>query len=316
MKFFSLLAVLLLAACVGEPPAPDHSGRWNIEPVDSMGGRVMWLEVKRMPDGSIGGGAVGFAPGGQLDPITDVRVEDGELRFRTPGRRRVDGEFIEIVTESRATLADRVLEGVTVREGVERRWRGQPAPAIADHDDGSWQPGEPVTLFDAEAEDLGESWALAKPDDWIVQDGILMNSDGAGLLTSREKFWNFRLQIEYRAKTGQNGGIGLRSRYEIQILGDHGGLADKSANGALYSRIPPRVNATLPPEEWQTYDITLIGRDLTVALNGQTLHDKVTVVGATAMATDWREAEPGALTLQGDHGAIEFRKIVMTPLEQ
>src|SRR2546429_3406188 len=46
---------------------------------------------------------------------------------------------------------------------------------------------------------------------------------------------------------------------------------------SLYSRIPPRVNATKPPEEWQTYDIRLVGRQVTVALNGQTIIDHGTI---------------------------------------
>ncbi len=303
--------------CVNDPvQPPDFSGRWNIEPIDSIGGRIMWLEILQGADGKLSGAGVSFAPGGQLAPISDLAIENGELRFRTSGTRPLNGERVKVVTESRANLVDGVLEGVTVHDGVERRWRGVPAPDIADHDDGSWQPGEPVPLFDGDAQGLSANWTLAKPDDWIVRDGILMNSDGAGLLTSREKFWNFELHLEYRAKQGQNGGIGLRSRYEVQVLGDHGGAADDHANGAVYSRLAPRVNATLPPEEWQTYDIRLIGRDLTVVLNGETLHDKATLTGPTAMATDWREGEPGALTLQGDHGAIEFRRIVVTPLNQ
>ncbi len=317
MRNACLIAALLLAGCASPSPeqsAPDFAGRWDIEPTDSIGGRIMWLEIDRAPDGSLSGTGVSFAPGGQVDELRNVRVEAGELLFETKGTRRVNGQVQEMVNASHAGLADGALEGVTVRDGVEQRWRGVRAPEIADHDDGSWKPGEPQPLFDGDPADLDANWTLAKPDDWIVKDGILMNSDGAGLLTSKEKFWNFALHLEYRAKQGQNGGIGLRSRYEVQILGDHGEPVSEHSNGALYSRIAPAVNATLPPDQWQTYDIRLVGRDLTVDLNGQTALDRVPVDGPTAMATDWHEGDPGALTLQGDHGAIEFRKIVVTPL--
>jgi len=102
----------------------------------------------------------------------------------------------------------------------------------------------------------------------------------------------------------------------VQIFGDYGEPPSGHGNGALYSRIAPSVNATRPPSEWQTFDIRLIGRQLTVVLNGKTIHDKVTVEGLTAMATDPDEDKPGPLTLQGDHGPVEFRKITVTPLSR
>jgi ferredoxin len=88
----------------------------------------------------------------------------------------------------------------------------------------------------------------------------------------------------------------------------------RHSNGALYSRIVPAVNAARPAGEWQTYEITLIGRDLTVVLNGQTLMDKAYVEGLTAMGHDPNEGEPGPISLQGDHGPVDFRNIVLTPL--
>ena len=108
--------------------------------------------------------------------------------------------------------------------------------------------------------------------------------------------------------------MGLRDRYEIQILDDYGQPPDTHSTGSLYSRVAPSVNAGKPPGEWQAYDITLIGRDLTVVLNGKKILDKVTVEGLTAMGHDPNEGEPGPLSLQGDHGSIEFRNITVTPL--
>jgi hypothetical protein len=82
----------------------------------------------------------------------------------------------------------------------------------------------------------------------------------------------------------------------------------------LYSRIVPSENASKPAGEWQTFDIRLVGRDVTVVLNGKTIIDHKTIEGFTAVATDIDEAAPGPITLQGDHGAVEFRKIVLIPL--
>jgi hypothetical protein len=111
-----------------------------------------------------------------------------------------------------------------------------------------------------------------------------------------------------------NSGIGLRGRYEIQILEDYGREPNTHSAGALYSRIAPKVNASKPAGEWQTYDIRLIGRTLTVVFNGIKVLDKVEVEGLTAMAHDADEDQPGPISIQGDHGPVEIRKITVTPL--
>jgi Domain of Unknown Function (DUF1080) len=70
------------------------------------------------------------------------------------------------------------------------------------------------------------------------------------------------------------------------------------------------------PGEWQTYDIRLIGRDVTIVLNGKTLIDRKEVEGLTAIASDPNETEPGPIVVQGDHGSVEFRTFTLTPLEK
>ncbi len=85
-------------------------------------------------------------------------------------------------------------------------------------------------------------------------------------------------------------------------------------NGALYSRILPTENASRPPGEWQTLDIRLVGRQVSVTLNGKKIIVKQEVEGLTAMASDPNEGEPGPITLQGDHRNVEFRSLVVTPL--
>jgi hypothetical protein len=111
-----------------------------------------------------------------------------------------------------------------------------------------------------------------------------------------------------------NSGIGLRARYEVQVLDDFGRPPNTHGNGALYARILPSENASKPAGEWQTYDIRLVGRQVTVVLNGKTIIDKGEVEGLTAIAIDSSEAEPGPIFLQGDHGAVEFRNLMVTPL--
>jgi hypothetical protein len=151
---------------------------------------------------------------------------------------------------------------------------------------------------------------------WKVEDGILKNVAGANNLVSDQKFWNFQLHCEFRLGEHTNGGLGLRGRYEVQILSDYGKPPNTHSSGALYSRIAPSVNASKPAGEWQTYDIRLVGRMVTVVVNGRTVIDKGIIEGLTAIANDANEALPGPISVQGDHGPVEIRDLTVTPLVQ
>ena len=100
----------------------------------------------------------------------------------------------------------------------------------------------------------------------------------------------------------------------MQILDDYGKPPNTHGNGALYSRILPSENASRPPGEWQTIDVRLIGRQVSITLNGKKIIDKADIEGLTAIASDADEALPGPIVLQGDHRAVEFRSVVVTPL--
>ena len=286
------------------------NGKWAIEtkPPDR---KAMWLEVNGAGAGEVKGRFVGGV-GGRSQPLLDARIVDDVLRFR------VARYFDESQTWGKASATARLVgdgvEGTTrIENGAEERWAGRRPDVVNDRDDGSWKPAAPVVLFDGK--DLSK-WRSTKGANggWIVDAGVLRNQDKAPNLVSTERFLNFRLHIEFRVAAGSNSGIGLRSRYEVQILDDFGRPESIHGNGAVYSTIKPSLNASLSPESRQSYDITLIGRDVTVELNGKRIINKQTIDGLTAMATDSREAEPGPLTLQGDHGPIEYYEIVVTPL--
>jgi hypothetical protein len=217
----------------------------------------------------------------------------------------------------KARMVGDKLEGTFEVEGQRRpaiKWVGVRAPVIADKDDGSWREGKPVKLFNGK--DLS-GWVSTdgRPlDGWSVRDGLLVTTGKSPNIISEPKFWNFKLHLEYKVAPRSNSGVGLRGRYEVQIVDDYGRQPGTHGNGALYSRIAPSVNASKPGGEWQIYDIRLVGRQVTVVLNGKTIIDKGEVEGLTAIAIDPNEAEPGPIYLQGDHGPVEFRNIVVTPL--
>jgi len=316
------LAVLTLLFCgVAQAGEPRFNGRWNITVPGESRARAWWLEITGAGGLDVKGRFVG-APGGQMDTIPQIRVApDGELVFvfERAYRRRPDDAQPKQSNNGiyRARLDGDKLAGSFEIEGrpeSKLSWTGARAPALGEKDDGTWRPGKPVELFNGRDLAGWKSRLADRPIAWRVNDGLLANDPRATDLISEANFWNFRLYVEYRVGKGSNSGIGLRGRYEVQIYEDYGKPPSGHGNGAIYSRIVPSLNASRSPDEWQTFDITLIGRQATVVLNGKTIIGKQEIEGLTAIASDPNEAEPGPFILQGDHGPVEFRKFTVTPL--
>jgi hypothetical protein len=312
-----VMAILCAVPLFGGAEA--FNGRWNISVANDNRGRAWWLEVEGAGTPGIRGKFVG-APGGQLDKIPEIRLEGDELIwvFHKAYRRNPDqAEQKSAKGVYRARLVGGKLAGRLDVEGLPQlaaEFTGTRAPELKETDDGKWKEGQPVELFNGK--DLS-GWASrfpGRPVDWKVENGVMTNGGKAVDIGTAAKFFNFKMRIEYRVANKSNSGIGLRGRYELQIYGDHGMAPSDHGNGAVYNRIPPLVNATLPPDQWQTLEVTFIGRELTAVMNGKKIHDRVTIEGLTAMASDPHEDQPGPLTLQGDHGLVEFRKITVTPL--
>ena len=190
----------------------------------------------------------------------------------------------------------------------------------------------PLTLRAAEASDgfvplfNGKDttgWKLRNPaghNSWsVLPGGVLKNTvergtHGTDLLTEK-KFWNFTVRYEFMTPDGSNSGFYLRGRYEIQILGDYkSGKVSNSCNGSLYNFKAPDQFVTKPGGEWQSAEATIIGDRVTVTLNGVKIHDNVQVTRPTGGELDHQLSEPGAIFLQGDHGTVSFRNILIKEL--
>jgi hypothetical protein len=307
----TLLTFLLLSASAIAADK-DFNGRWDIKVSD---GRVWWLEVNGAGTSKASGSFV-TAFDGDRNEIPQFIIKDGRLRFefsRPPGPNRPEPQHF-IYT---ARLVGDKLEGEFQSVGATGKkltWTGVRAPVINDKEDGSWKPAKPVKLFNGKDLTGWLPMVAGKELGWKVEGGIMKNVAGANNLISQQKFFNFKLHVEFRLGAHTNSGIGLRDRYEIQILEDYGRPPNTHSSGALYSRVAPSENASKPPGEWQTYDITLIGRWLTLVFNGKTVLNKVEVEGLTAIAHDCDEALPGPLSVQGDHGPVEIRDMTLTPL--
>lgn len=313
------IAVLLAAgACSAWAADARFNGRWDITVLTPPSNRGWWLEISGAETANPKGKFV-TAFNGDMNEIQELKIEPGELTFgwlRTERPREGEPERTRHLVY-KARLAGDKLEGTFEVEGQSRppvKWTGVRASVIQDKDDGTWREGKPVTLFNGKDLTGWRSAGSGPPTGWSVVDGNLTSTGRASNIISDAKFWNFKLHLEYRVSEHSNSGIGLRSRYEIQVLEDYGQPPNTHGNGALYARVAPSENAGKPAGEWQTYDIRLVGRQLTVVLNGKKIIDKTEVEGLTAIAIDANEAEPGPLYLQGDHGPVDYRNIVVTPL--
>jgi hypothetical protein len=315
-----LIAPFLLFLSVAAASAPaDFNGRWDITVNEQNRKRAWWLEVKGADTPAPSGSFIG-APGGGLDQITDLKVANGELTWSfNRAFRYGQGDQSQRRTGTyHAKMVNGKLEGTLQLEGEPEqiRWTGVRAPKFKQIDAAKLKSGKPVELFNAKDLSGWRPLHANRPIEWQVADGITKNVPGAVDIFTEQKFWNFKLHAEYRVGLKSNSGIGLRGRYEVQILEDYGRPVSLHGNGALYSRILPTTNASKPANEWQTFDITLIENRVSVVLNGTNIIDDKEIDGLTAVAIDPHEAEPGPIIIQGDHGAVEFRKLTLTPLSR
>jgi len=148
---------------------------------------------------------------------------------------------------------------------------------------------------------------------WQVVNGVLTNTKAGANLATDGKYGDFKLHIEFRYPARGNSGIYLRGRHELQIEDPVLGVVASEGLGAIYGFIPPNESAGKSAGEWQTYDVTLVGRQVTVALNGREVISRRNIPGITGGALDSDEGTPGVIFLQGDHGPMEYRNIVITP---
>ncbi|MBI2425857.1 MAG: DUF1080 domain-containing protein [Candidatus Hydrogenedentes bacterium] len=154
---------------------------------------------------------------------------------------------------------------------------------------------------------------------WSAQDGVLVNNpaDPAlhyGNIQTRRDFEDFNLSLEVNVGKDGNSGVYLRGIYEVQVRDSYGMPLDKHNMGGIYGRIAPTEAAEKPAGEWQTLDIILVERHVTVMLNGKTIIANQPLMGCTGGALWSDESKPGPIYLQGDHTGVQYRNIVLRPI--
>jgi hypothetical protein len=301
-----LHAVLpVTAGSVVALPGEEMIGRWDLTVAGSRGAYPSWMEVKLSGNKSLVGYFV--SSGGSARPVSKVTYAGGMFRFAIPPQW--EGGDGELVVEG-TYAADKVSGTITEPNGTKASFTGVRAPALVRTAPVRW--GAPMTIFNGR--DL-TGWKASNPANskWQVINGLLTNTaSGANLITERT-FTDFKLHVEFRVPKNGNSGIYLRGRHELQVEDSHGMEPLSTHTGGVYGFLVPNENAAKPAGEWQTYDVTLIGRRVTVVLNGRTVIADQVIPGITGGALDSNEGEPGPIYLQGDHTAVEYRRIVLTP---
>lgn len=311
----------------------EFTGQWTI---DIEGGSVGWLEVRQEDkyfDADILWG------GGSVLPVSNIflardhiliiqRTNPDIVRKRddnnNPVRTHKVTNWLEIVKKDdriEGILLSPRLSGIGVDTTTFCGVRLPPVPPAPDLSKVRF--GEPVTLFNGK--DL-TGWKLTNEkqvNGWKVADGTLLNDPvrkegepriSYGNLRTEQVFEDFNLRLEVNIPQGSNSGVYLRGMYEIQVMDSYKRETDSHTMGAVYSRIKPAVAAEKPAGEWQTLDITLCDRHLTVVLNGIKIIDNQPVYGPTGGAIQSDVFAPGPVYLQGDHGKVAYRNILLTPI--
>jgi Domain of Unknown Function (DUF1080) len=300
----------LVAPAIAQQPVPGFAdailGRWDITVQDAAGAYPSWLEVMLRKETELMARFVGRE--GSNRHASETTYVNGELTVRIPVQ--YERNKSDLVFKGRL-VGDR-LEGTTENEkGATVKWTAARAPMLERAKPPAW--GQPIELFNGK--DL-TGWKLRNNTHgtcWSVVDGALTNAPKCVDIITDRTFGDFRLQLEFNIVPKGNSGVYLRGRYEVQIQDDAGKATDSLRMGGVYGFLRPSTNVSGRPGEWQTYDITLIGRHVTVVLNGRTIIDSAEIPGITGGALESAEENPGPLMLQGDHGKVSFRKIVLTP---
>ena len=149
---------------------------------------------------------------------------------------------------------------------------------------------------------------------WKVENGTLVSPGHGPEIIHEQKFQDFKLHLEFNCGANANSGVYVRGRYEVQIEDNSIQEPPSHHTGGVYGFIAPSPELPRKPGEWQTFDITLIGRTITVVQNGKTIIDSQEIPGITGGALNSHEELPGPIYLQGsEDNHVAFRNIVITP---
>ena len=296
-KRFFMLILMSINTLISQ----EIVGKWDLDVEMDKGILPSWLEVKKSGTKALVGYFV--AHNGSARPISEVFFHNGIIDFSIPPQ--FDGlndlHFQGILKQGK-------LSGVILdSQGGVNKFSGVRAPKLIRSMDVNW--GKSISLFNGYNLDGWKSSDPEKKNQWTVKKGVLLNPESGVNLITDKKFEDFKLSIEFRYPKGSNSGVYLRGRYEVQVEDNYGLEPESTLFGGIYGFLKPNQMAATPAGEWQRYEITLIGRRVSVVANDKKIINDQIIPGITGGALDSKEALPGPIMLQGDHGIIEYRNI-------
>lgn len=296
-----LAGVALIASAVFSKDADPFLGRWDIT-VTPQKGTVYpdWMEAAER-DGKL---EVRVQPrSGSVHPVTNVQQEGAKMTLTLSAPS----------TTWELEVKGGHLTGVEKHDGVvAAELAGVRAPELKRKAPREWSTPEPI--FNGKDLTGWEPFPATAKNNWVARDGVLLNTAHGANLRTTGKFQDFKLHIEYNCPDDGNSGIYLRGRDEIQVAYEKPGVNDRFHDmGAIYGFLAPLTELPRKPGQWETFDVTLVGRMLTVVRNGVKTIDNQEIPGISGGALDANEGEPGPFYLQGDHtGGMQYRNITVS----
>jgi len=296
-----LAVVAAMSISLGSQTRNPFLGRWDFNVTIPAGNRGTWLGVFER-NGVV---EVWHQPtGGHVMLIKDVTFSGAHMTMVSPATPSQPLTVWELNASG-----DR-LSGVQKRGDVTTPLSGVRAPELKRSAPAVW--AAPEALFNGRNLD---GWApMGANSQWAVKDGLLVNEAKGANLKSTRTFDDFKLHFEVQCPEDANSGFFLRGRYEVQIESEPLDMNPPERRiGSIYGRITPVPALPRTPGAWQVFDVTLVGRTLTLVANGVTVIDRKEIEGITGGALDANEGEPGAFYIQGDHtGGLRFRNITVS----
>ena len=303
----------------------EFYGMWTLDIEDGSVGWIGVNEDKGFLDADL------LWQGGTIVPVSGIYFKDDHTLIvnRTNNLRQNDSRtqlIVQTFTFERTgnnltgTLTTPSRDGMSVSTRKFIGWRlTDPGPAP---DLSKVKYGTPIKLFNGK--DL-TGWRLINPrqaNGFKVENGELINDPVSpegqrisfGNIRTDNEFDDFKLTLEVSIPASSNSGVYLRGIYEVQVADSYGKKLDPHTMGALFGRIIPSESAEKRTGEWQTLEIILCDRHLTVVLNGIKTIDNKPIYGPTGGAMHADVNKSGPIYLQGDHGKVSFRNIVLTPI--
>lgn len=315
------LAFVFASTSSADSVPQELMGDWSL---DLESGLPAWMSVQESNGKPLVYLRLYVGPNG---PYDDIEVIDGRLAFTIPKRKKKASSMRQTVEFG---LTNGKPDGVLTRhrpDGSSERiaFTGKRIPPMPESapDLSKVRFGHPIALFNGK--DL-TGWQVHEPDKkngWSVEDGVMKNTTpktdfsatGAyANLKTKAVFGDFWLHIEFLVEEKRNSGIYLRGMYEAQVVDRDSRMQGMQGVGAIFGVIAPSMNAGKPGGQWQTYDITLVDRHVTVVLNGEKVIDNQPVPAPTAGAVHTNPAEPGPIYLQGDHTNVCYRNVYLAPV--